>query len=187
MHSFRPLLLVAIVCICITLYFYRSASTAPSADQLAEIISSAQDSVIQDADSRAYVNLILFFQAGVGLAFIMVPSVIAAYRNRATHLRLNQKVHFFLARKENSSIARETVGAADSEDFFLQRLLQAHPNLTPHDLTLCSLLRQNKSSKEIAETLNITPGSVNTARYRLRKKLAMKKEADLIIYLRKIA
>ncbi len=74
-----------------------------------------------------------------------------------------------------------------SEEVFLKRLLQIHPNLTPHDLTLCTLLRQNYSSKEIAEELNITPGSVNTARYRLRKKLVMERETDLIMYLRKIA
>ena len=103
--------------------------------------------------------------------------------------RLNKRVVTYQKRKKEDAVKREVEinEASISEDVFFKRLLQIHSNLTPHDLTLCTLLRENYSSKEIAEELNITPGSVNTARYRLRKKLSMKREADLIMYLRKIA
>jgi DNA-binding CsgD family transcriptional regulator len=77
--------------------------------------------------------------------------------------------------------------AANLDQQFSARLLLAHPGLTPYEIKLCTLLWKNHSSKEIAGALNITIGSVNTARYRLRKKLTLPREIDLIIYLKGLA
>ena len=182
----KPLFLVGIVCFCIIICFYKSASMAMNDEEMATLLSHTHDSVIKDSKNRTYVNLIIFLQAGIGLAFITVPFVITVYRNRAVLHRINRRVQWFKDRKDAAVMGRE--GEADrSEDHFSRQLLLTHPNLTPHDLKLCSLLRQNLSSKEIAEELNITPGSVNTARYRLRKKVDLPKDVDLIIYLNQIA
>ncbi len=45
--------------------------------------------------------------------------------------------------------------------------------LTQHDLQLCAYIRLNLSNKEISRLMNITHESVNTHRYRLRKKLEL--------------
>jgi|GEM_PF-1953138 len=63
-------------------------------------------------------------------------------------------------------------------DFF-DRLTNEFNDLSPSDIRLCSLLRLNKSSKEIAEILGISPQSVNIARYRLRKKLGLYSNQNL--------
>ncbi len=63
---------------------------------------------------------------------------------------------------------------------FFKRLMQTHPNLTQNDLKLCAYLRMNLSTKEIAQMLNISPESVTTKRYRLRKKLGLEKEENLV-------
>lgn len=69
------------------------------------------------------------------------------------------------------------------ESHFLTQLLVLHPELTPYDLKLCQLVRLNLSSKEMAAMLNIAPASVNTARYRLRKRLRLRENQDLNKYL----
>ena len=56
-----------------------------------------------------------------------------------------------------------------SQQGFNKTLLQHFPNLTPHDLRLCSYLKMNFSTKEIARLLNISVRAVEISRYRLRK------------------
>lgn len=187
-HSLSPRLLVAIFCFGIILYFYRSISVASNAEELTTILSHTQDSVVKDPNRRIFMSLMLFLQAGTGLSFIIVSFAITMYQNRSFIQRLNRRVQTYQKRR-NKEMGKHRVERQEdtlSEEVFVNRLVQIHPSLTPHDLILCTLLRKNYSSKEIAKELNITSASVNTARYRLRKKLAMDKKADLNIYLRKI-
>lgn len=54
-------------------------------------------------------------------------------------------------------------------------LLHKHcPSLTQNDLQMCAYIKLNLATKEIARLMNIAPESVNTNRYRLRKKLQLK-------------
>jgi DNA-binding CsgD family transcriptional regulator/Tfp pilus assembly protein PilF len=66
---------------------------------------------------------------------------------------------------------------------FFARLLEKHPTLTQNELKLCAYLRMNLSSKEIAQMLNISIESGNTKRYRLRKKLQLANEENLVTFL----
>jgi AraC family transcriptional regulator, chitin signaling transcriptional activator len=66
---------------------------------------------------------------------------------------------------------------------FLKKLKELHPHLTPNDLKLCAYLRLNLSSKEIAPLLNISPQSVEIARFRLRKKMDLDHEINLTEYI----
>ncbi len=62
---------------------------------------------------------------------------------------------------------------------FYKGLSDKFPELTRRDRRLCALIKLNFSSKEISQLLGISPLSVNTSRYRLRKKMSLKKEEDL--------
>jgi DNA-binding CsgD family transcriptional regulator len=66
---------------------------------------------------------------------------------------------------------------------FIQQLLEKHPGLTPNDLKLCTYLRLNMNSKEIATLLNISVRSMETKRYRLRKKLGLSHDDNLVEYI----
>ncbi len=66
---------------------------------------------------------------------------------------------------------------------FFTRLLEKHPTLTQNELKLCAYLRMNLSSKEIAQMLNISIESGNTKRYRLRKKLQLVNDENLVAFL----
>ncbi len=62
---------------------------------------------------------------------------------------------------------------------FYTRLKAAYPEISPNDLKICALIKLNLSIKEMAAILNISPDSVKTARYRLRKKLQLNSEDNL--------
>jgi len=69
---------------------------------------------------------------------------------------------------------------------FFQNLEKKYPGLSNNEKKLCSLLRLKLTSKEIASILNITPKSVEVNRYRLRKKMDLKKEEKLSKIIRKL-
>ncbi len=68
------------------------------------------------------------------------------------------------------------------EDFF-KRLRQRFPDLTPKDQKLSAYLRMNLSTKEIAPLLNISVRGVEISRYRLRKKLQLDQEVNLVAFI----
>jgi len=70
-------------------------------------------------------------------------------------------------------------------DFF-KNLKLTCPEITESELRLCAYLKINLQNKEIAKILNVTPDSLKTIRYRIRKKLNLQKEAVLEEYLRNI-
>ncbi len=72
-----------------------------------------------------------------------------------------------------------------NKDFF-EKLMEINPKLSQYDLRLAALLRMNMNIKEAAAVLNIEPDSVKTARYKLRKKLALKAEDDLMKFINDI-
>ncbi len=67
-------------------------------------------------------------------------------------------------------------------DFF-RRLQTDFPDLTPGDLRLCAYLRLNLSSKEIAPLFNISVRGVENKRYRLRKRLGLTDDTNLVAWL----
>lgn len=70
------------------------------------------------------------------------------------------------------------------EEFF-KKLLEKHHALMPSDLRLAAYLRMNVSSKEIAQLLNITVRGVELKRYRLRKRLNLATDQNLIEFMMK--
>ncbi|MCH7413216.1 hypothetical protein MM213_06965 [Belliella sp. R4-6] len=62
---------------------------------------------------------------------------------------------------------------------FYESLYQLIPEISTQEVRLCSLIRMNLTAKEISQILNITPASVNKARYRLRKKISLEPQEDL--------
>ncbi|MFW6095794.1 MAG: triple tyrosine motif-containing protein, partial [Bacteroidota bacterium] len=66
---------------------------------------------------------------------------------------------------------------------FIKRIKEQYPNLSPSDLKLCAYLRMNLSTKEIAPFLGITPRGVEIHRYRLRKKLGLSRDVNLVEFL----
>ncbi|MDD7886012.1 LuxR C-terminal-related transcriptional regulator [Flavivirga sp. 57AJ16] len=69
---------------------------------------------------------------------------------------------------------------------FQERLHLKYSQLTENDVLIAEMLIDGLSSKDISLELNIAPSSVNTARYRLRKKMLLSPETNLLDVLRQI-
>lgn len=88
--------------------------------------------------------------------------------------------------KELESQLKDESDWRKSEEYFntiydglLDRLKATYPALSKTDLKLCVYIKLNMSTKEIADLMNISPRSVEMARYRLRKKLGLKPDEDI--------
>jgi tetratricopeptide (TPR) repeat protein len=71
---------------------------------------------------------------------------------------------------------------ATNEDFY-QKLLGAYPDLKPSELKLCSYLRLNLSTKELAEILNKSARTIENTRFSIRKKMGLVPEDSLVAHL----
>lgn len=95
-----------------------------------------------------------------------------------------------------SKIYRNMMLNKDREEFelhvnqacngFFKNLERKYPELTSQEKRLAALLRLSLSSKEISGIMNISPKSVDQGRYRLRKKLLLKKNRSLATFLNQV-
>jgi len=69
---------------------------------------------------------------------------------------------------------------------FFQHLTQHHPKLSPVDLRQCAYIRLGMDKHEMANLLNLTTRGVESARYRIRKKMELKKGRSLDNYLQSL-
>ena len=69
---------------------------------------------------------------------------------------------------------------------FLNKLTVKFPDLTEKEKRLCALLKLNFSSKEISSLNNISENAVMMARYRLRKKMNVTNDENLVEFFQKL-
>ncbi len=100
--------------------------------------------------------------------------------------RYPDKYYLSLTRKIDDNISSQDDWHLFETNFeraheqFLHNLKEQFPDLTPKDLRLCAFLRMNLSSKEIAPLLGISVRGVENHRYRLRKKMGLDHDDNLI-------
>ncbi|MCF8274643.1 MAG: LuxR C-terminal-related transcriptional regulator [Flavobacteriaceae bacterium] len=66
---------------------------------------------------------------------------------------------------------------------FFKELKQIDTSFSQRDLRLCALIKMNLTNKEISHILNISTRGVETARYRIRKKLNLPVSESLTLFL----
>lgn len=93
-------------------------------------------------------------------------------------------------RKEiNSSLADDKSWERFEEQFnlihvdFLRTIARLYPSLSPVELRICTLLKINLSSKEIASMLCIEAKTVEVYRYRIRQKMKLEQGTNLVQHL----
>ncbi len=94
--------------------------------------------------------------------------------------------------EEGNGIKRETFEflqtelenrITESNGDFYKNLLAAYPDLKPTELKLCSYLRLNLSTKELAEVLNKSVRTIENTRFSIRKKMGLGPEDNLVAQL----
>lgn len=69
---------------------------------------------------------------------------------------------------------------------FIKKLKEAYPDLSHHDLKICAYLRMNLDTKEIAQILNMSVRGVETARFRIRKRIGLDQAENLSDFILRI-
>jgi tetratricopeptide (TPR) repeat protein len=69
---------------------------------------------------------------------------------------------------------------------FFNKLNGLFPELTPNDRRICAFLKLDLSTKDIALLTHRSPRSIESARYRLKKKFGLGPEEDILGFLRSI-
>lgn len=69
---------------------------------------------------------------------------------------------------------------------FFSRLNTLFPDLTANDRRICAFLKLNMSTKDIALLTHRSPRSIESARYRLKKKFGLAPEEDILNFLQSI-
>ncbi|MDR1980397.1 MAG: LuxR C-terminal-related transcriptional regulator [Tannerellaceae bacterium] len=66
---------------------------------------------------------------------------------------------------------------------FIKRFREQYKDITSGDLRVCCLLRMNLSTKEIASVLHVSVRAVELRRYRLRKRIGLESDTNLVDFL----
>jgi DNA-binding CsgD family transcriptional regulator len=74
----------------------------------------------------------------------------------------------------------------ESHPGFYRNLIKNHPDLTANEKKLATFLRMNLSTKDIAGITLQSPDSVKVARSRLRKKLRLSSQDNIVTFLEKL-
>ena len=69
---------------------------------------------------------------------------------------------------------------------FYENLIEQFPDLTPSEIKLAALLRLNFSTKEIAAVTFKSESGIKSIRHRLRKKMGLESDSNLITFLLKL-
>ena len=102
----------------------------------------------------------------------------------------------YLLNPLRSKLNDATSGLSDWEEFqkhfnktypgFLEQLASLNRSLTIPDLRLCAYLRAGQTTKEIANMTGLSIRSIESRRYRLRKKLNLERDMSLHEFIQKI-
>ncbi len=118
--------------------------------------------------------------------FLMKLKEILASQKEQLGTRYPDKFYDHITRKIDDNISSHDDWHLFETNFerahekFLHKIKKQFPDLTPNDLRLCALLRMNLTSKEIAPLLGISVRGVENHRYRLRKKMELEHDDNLI-------
>jgi len=106
-----------------------------------------------------------------------VRKLVLPYVEKIKKGRVDERIHPYLDIVERN--LHEIISP------FLQSVQQL--NLTPREIQVAALIKDGKTTKEIAETMGIGPSSVNTHRYNIRGKLNLNnKKVSLRTYLQSL-
>jgi hypothetical protein len=97
-------------------------------------------------------------------------------RNRIIHV-LMRSIDNEISSKKDLEIFDLNFSAVHED--FIKILKERFPALNQNDLRLCTFLKMNKTTKEIASLMNMSIRGVETSRYRLRKKMGLDRDGNL--------
>ena len=90
-----------------------------------------------------------------------------------------------LHNKISEHLSEAVISESTKKDFllihddFTEKLRTSFPNLSEKEILLCTYIKMNLTTKEIAPLMNISVRGLETMRYRIRKKILLDREENL--------
>lgn len=131
-------------------------------------------------------------------SIVLLGIILFAVLNKTTESREKKKDNLIMEKERETEILKKKLSSSIDEliqlaihndpvflgkfeeaypQFYNSLLLQC-PNITPKEFKLCALIRLNFSNKEIAQYNHISIRTVESQKYRLRKKLGFAADID---------
>ena len=156
--------------------------------QMEQVVTKLENEKLEDMLSYKSKEL-----AGATLTLIsyddFLKGIIDKLRQNSLKGTLGKKFIDSIIREMESKLVKEDEWNVFQSNFdrihenFFRNLKDRYPDLTAGDLRMCALLRLNMPTKEVAGYLNMSVRGVESARYRIRKKIGMTEGEDLIVFL----
>jgi tetratricopeptide (TPR) repeat protein len=99
---------------------------------------------------------------------------------------IDRLIHDLKSNRDDQTWKEFEIRFTEVHQDFYTRLHERFPDLTPNERKLAAFLRLNMTTKDIAAITFQLPDTIKTARSRLRKKLGLTQEANLIAFLESI-
>jgi len=153
-------------------------------------IVEEKDEQKKDEKFKLYIIIIFAILASILTFYFIRKNNLKNHRQKDKIIDEKQQETDQLKKRVNPVIFNEVKELAKNADpFFLTRfkevypdfynnLISQYPTLTLNELKFCALLRLNLSNKEISLYENLSIRTVETRRYRLRKKLNFASDTD---------
>lgn len=147
--------------------------------------------VHQDLENnrKEITNFAVFLQSRNELLDKITEELKKAYKMNPQELvpHLKTITAFIKQYQTNDKVVSTVMQDIDNQNSaFIAKLMEKHPDLTPGERHLATLLRVDLSTKEIAMLAGTTAKTVNMNRYRLRKSLDLPSDVELVSYLQSI-
>jgi tetratricopeptide (TPR) repeat protein len=162
---------------------------------------SEQERIHKSAEKKLQISLTI----GFVISFIIVFLILYYNRKKRLGLAIEKdeeikeiEIESTNLKKKLNTAFNEVVTLAKTNDpSFLARfqevypdvcekLLQINPKLVNTELSLCAMIWLNFSSKHIAQYTNVQPKTVQTKKYRLRKKLELPEATNLYLWIKNL-
>ncbi len=106
-------------------------------------------------------------------------------KGKGQHLQLGRQLLAEIEEQLRDSNVRNDLQrqVEQTHGAFIRTLRRHAADLTPAEIELCTLLRLNQSSQAIADLLYLSVNTVNTHRRRIRKKLGLERNDNLVTFL----
>lgn len=149
-----------------------------------DILQHIQNNKLTDENLLERNAMQVLFMKERGWFFILFGALVLSIFLWIGISNRKQKSRTFIGYKY--SFSEKLANTVKNRLHFQERLRLKYDDLTPNDLVVAEMLVDGLTSKEISNELNISPASANTARYRLRKRMELSSQTDLIDVLRNI-
>jgi DNA-binding CsgD family transcriptional regulator len=109
-------------------------------------------------------------------------------KNSTQDVELNTQIKKLLKKTDNLLVDKEDwlsfeLHFRNAHENFFKNIREKHKDLSSNEYKLSAYLKINLSSKEIASLMHISTRSVEQNRYRLRQKMNLDKEENLVRYI----